>query len=57
MGIQSTIAGVSSRSVDENIQEFWEAGLNDYQQKPLNFTKLVSILQKVNHNVWISCIL
>ncbi|EXC24140.1 Two-component response regulator [Morus notabilis] len=51
MGIQSTIAGVSSRSVDENIQEFWEAGLDDYQQKPLNFPKLVSILQKVNHSV------
>ncbi|GMN50387.1 hypothetical protein TIFTF001_019543 [Ficus carica] len=49
MGIRSTIAGVSSRSVDEDIQEFLEAGLDDYQQKPLTFAKLVSILQKVNH--------
>ncbi|XP_062088719.1 two-component response regulator 24-like [Humulus lupulus] len=50
MGIESTIAGVSSHSLDENIQEFVEAGLDDYQQKPLTFTKLLSILQKVNHH-------
>ncbi|PON51409.1 Two-component response regulator [Parasponia andersonii] len=50
MGIRSTIAGVSSHSSDENIQEFVEAGLDDYHQKPLTFTKLVSILRKINHD-------
>ncbi|XP_024932957.2 two-component response regulator 24 isoform X1 [Ziziphus jujuba] len=51
MGIQSTIAGVSSRSLTDNIQEFIEAGLDDFQEKPLTIAKLVSILRKVqNHN-------
>ncbi|KAF4378149.1 hypothetical protein F8388_009057 [Cannabis sativa] len=50
MGIESTIAGVSSHSLEENIREFVEAGLDDYQQKPLTFNKLLSILQKVNHH-------
>ncbi|KAL5562047.1 hypothetical protein UlMin_031794 [Ulmus minor] len=50
MGIRSTIAGVSSQSVGEGIQEFVKAGLDDYHEKPLNFAKLNSILQKVNLN-------
>lgn len=50
MGIRSTIAGVSSHSHSEDVQEFVEAGLDDYQEKPLTISKLVSILQKVNNN-------
>ncbi|XP_004292265.1 PREDICTED: two-component response regulator ARR22-like [Fragaria vesca subsp. vesca] len=50
MGIRSTIAGVSSHSHTETIQEFVKAGLDDYQEKPLTISKLVSILQKVNSN-------
>ncbi|PRQ25610.1 putative histidine kinase response regulator and transcription factor RR-A-type family [Rosa chinensis] len=50
MGIRSTIAGVSSHAHNENIQEFVNAGLDDYQEKPLTISKLISILQKVNIN-------
>ncbi|KAL4340290.1 hypothetical protein GQ457_08G020800 [Hibiscus cannabinus] len=47
MGIRSTIAGVSTRSVEHEIREFIEAGLDDYQEKPLTMTKLISIIHKV----------
>ncbi|XVE78037.1 hypothetical protein DITRI_Ditri13aG0112000 [Diplodiscus trichospermus] len=50
MGIRSLIAGVSSRSVEEEKQEFLEAGLDDYQEKPLTMSKLVSIIRKINLN-------
>ena len=50
MGIRSTIAGVSSRSVEQEIQEFIEAGLDDYQEKPLTMSKLISIIHKINLN-------
>ncbi|KAJ9169711.1 hypothetical protein P3X46_017871 [Hevea brasiliensis] len=50
MGIRSTIAGVSTRSMEERVQEFMEAGLDDYQEKPLTSAKLISILHKINHN-------
>ncbi|KAF3436032.1 hypothetical protein FNV43_RR23124 [Rhamnella rubrinervis] len=49
MGIRNTIVGVSSRSVNEHIQEFVEAGLDDYQEKPLTISKLLSILRKVRN--------
>lgn len=47
MGIRSLIAGVSARSTEKEKQEFIEAGLDDYQEKPLTTTKLASILHKV----------
>jgi CheY-like chemotaxis protein len=50
MGIRSIIAGVSANSRDQEKQEFMEAGLDDYQEKPLTTSKLVSILHKVNKN-------
>lgn len=57
MGIRSIIAGVSSHSsLSEDTQEFIEAGLDDYQEKPLTPDKLVAILHKVNLHVWISWI-
>ncbi|KAJ4728382.1 two-component response regulator ARR22-like [Melia azedarach] len=49
MGIRSTIAGVSTHSQDKEKKEFMEAGLDDYQEKPLTTAKLVSILHKINH--------
>ncbi|KAK3224982.1 hypothetical protein Dsin_004844 [Dipteronia sinensis] len=49
MGIRCMIAGVSTRSLDQEKQEFIEAGLDDYQEKPLTKAKLVSILHKINH--------
>ncbi|KAI9173998.1 hypothetical protein LWI28_010136 [Acer negundo] len=49
MGICCMIAGVSTRSLDQEKQEFMEAGLDDYQEKPLTKAKLVSVLHKINH--------
>ncbi|GLU03778.1 hypothetical protein SLE2022_209600 [Rubroshorea leprosula] len=48
MGIRSMIAGVSTRSLEEEKQEFMKAGLDDFQEKPLTVAKLVSILHKLN---------
>ncbi|KAF5458278.1 hypothetical protein F2P56_022315 [Juglans regia] len=49
MGVRSIIAGVSTCTRDEREQkEFMEAGLDDFQEKPLTTPKVVSILQKVN---------
>ncbi|KAK7245267.1 hypothetical protein RIF29_40105 [Crotalaria pallida] len=51
MGICSMIVGVSSRSMESEIQEFMDAGLDDYQVKPLTNAKLTSILDKINHSM------
>ena len=51
MGIRSTIVGVSSHSMEEEIVKFMEAGLDEYQEKPLNKVKLSSILDKSKHNL------
>ncbi|KAE8708120.1 putative Response regulator 24 [Hibiscus syriacus] len=48
MGIRSMIAGVSTRSMEQEIREFIEAGLDDYQEKPLTVSKLISIIRKIN---------
>ncbi|KAG6717568.1 hypothetical protein I3842_04G107400 [Carya illinoinensis] len=49
MGVRSIIAGVSTCTRDEREQkEFMEAGLDDFQEKPLTTPKLVSILHKLN---------
>lgn len=50
MGICSMIVGVSSRSMEAEIREFMEAGLDDYQEKPLTNAKLSSILDKIKPN-------
>ncbi|WRX09385.1 Signal transduction response regulator [Theobroma cacao] len=50
MGNRSMIAGVSSRSMEEDIQEFIEAGLDDYQEKPLTMSKLISLIRKIKLN-------
>ncbi|KAK7336951.1 hypothetical protein VNO77_17505 [Canavalia gladiata] len=50
MGIGSMIVGLSSRSKEAEIQEFMEAGLDDYQEKPLTHAKFSSILDKMNPN-------
>ncbi|RYR03046.1 hypothetical protein Ahy_B06g081879 isoform B [Arachis hypogaea] len=47
MGICSKIVGVSSHSEEKQIQEFMEAGLDDYLVKPLNMAKLRSILDNI----------
>ncbi|KAK4573339.1 hypothetical protein RGQ29_031343 [Quercus rubra] len=46
MGIRSMIAGVSTNTRER--EKFMEAGLDDYQEKPLTTSKLVSILHKVH---------
>ncbi|KAK7245266.1 hypothetical protein RIF29_40104 [Crotalaria pallida] len=48
MGIRSMIAAVSSRSVEEHMEEFMEAGVDIYLEKPLSITKLNSIIHKIN---------
>lgn len=48
MGVRSTIAGVSTWSSEQRVQEFMQAGLDDYQAKPLTSAKLISILNKIN---------
>lgn len=50
MGICSMIVGVSSRDTEVEIQNFMEAGLDDYQEKPLKSAKLSSILDKIKPN-------
>ncbi|MED6109985.1 Two-component response regulator 24 [Stylosanthes scabra] len=50
MGINSLIVGVSSRSMEAEIREFMEAGLNDYHVKPLTTHKLASIIHNINPN-------
>lgn len=52
MGIRSLIVGVSACSTEQET-EFIEAGLDDFQEKPLTATKLASILQKVRKDGWI----
>ncbi|KAL1350123.1 hypothetical protein HN51_014273 [Arachis hypogaea] len=47
MGICSMIVGVSSRSMEVEIREFMEAGLNDYHEKPLTTAKLASIIHHI----------
>ncbi|KAJ8749515.1 hypothetical protein K2173_025710 [Erythroxylum novogranatense] len=49
MGVRSMIAGISTRAEGEAIQEFINAGLDDYQEKPLTSSKLKSILHKISH--------
>ncbi|XP_038896434.1 two-component response regulator 24 [Benincasa hispida] len=48
MGVQCGIAGVSSHTKEKKKQEFIEAGLDDYQEKPLTSLKLLSILNNLN---------
>ncbi|KAK7336952.1 hypothetical protein VNO77_17506 [Canavalia gladiata] len=50
MGIHSMIAGVSARSVEAQIEEFIEAGLDQYLEKPLTVAKLASIIHKINES-------
>ncbi|KAF7804569.1 two-component response regulator ARR22-like [Senna tora] len=47
MGVQSKIAGVSGRSSVE-AQEFMDAGLDYYQQKPLTIAKLSQIIHDIH---------
>lgn len=51
MGIETKIAGVTTRADEEEKKEFMEAGLNDFQEKPLTISKLLSILHKLEFYV------
>ncbi|CAH8272321.1 unnamed protein product [Arabidopsis lyrata] len=51
MGIESKIAGVTTRANEGEKKEFMEAGLNDFQEKPLTISKLLSILHKLDFYV------
>ncbi|XP_050234659.1 two-component response regulator 24-like [Mercurialis annua] len=54
MGIRSTIAGVSTRSSSSEVQEFMEAGLDDFQEKPLTPAKLKNILDNIKYKASVS---
>jgi len=48
MGIRDMIVGVSSSSRgSENVQQFMEAGLDDYYTKPLTVDTVKAILDKI----------
>ncbi|MED6109984.1 hypothetical protein PIB30_038698 [Stylosanthes scabra] len=47
LGICSIIVGVSARCMESHIQEFMEARLDDYFEKPLNIAKLTSFIHKI----------
>lgn len=47
MGITSTIVGVSSHPVGPEKEEFMEAGLDDYHEKPLTLAKLLPLLTTI----------
>ncbi|KAK7396472.1 hypothetical protein VNO78_17506 [Psophocarpus tetragonolobus] len=51
MGIHNIIAGVSTRSVEAQIREFMEAGLDEYLEKPLTLHKLTPIIHKINKTI------
>ncbi|CAK7329791.1 unnamed protein product [Dovyalis caffra] len=52
MGISSMIIGMSSRSLEQETKDFVEAGLDDYQEKPLTSAKVISILHKHYAHRW-----
>ncbi|KAG2244192.1 hypothetical protein Bca52824_093980 [Brassica carinata] len=41
----------TTRAEEEEMKEFIEAGLNDFQEKPLTISKLFSILHNLDFNV------
>ncbi|XP_044502360.1 two-component response regulator 24-like [Mangifera indica] len=47
MGVRSLIVGVTTRSLEQEKQAFMEAGLDDYQEKPLTTAKLVQLLDRL----------
>ncbi|XP_050234660.1 two-component response regulator 24-like [Mercurialis annua] len=54
MGIRSTIAGVSTRSSSSEVEEFMEAGLDDFQEKPLTPAKLKNIIDNIKYKASVS---
>ncbi|CAN8288920.1 unnamed protein product [Cochlearia groenlandica] len=53
IGIETKIVGVTSRAKEEEKKEFMEAGLNDFQEKPLTISKLLSALHNLNFDIQI----
>ncbi|CAN8277193.1 unnamed protein product [Cochlearia groenlandica] len=53
IGIETKIVGVTSRAKEEEKKEFFEAGLNDFQEKPLTISKLLSILHNLDFYIQI----
>ncbi|PKI76812.1 hypothetical protein CRG98_002798 [Punica granatum] len=49
MGIKCMIAGISSHSIGPEKEEFMEAGLDDYHEKPLTVAKLLSLVSKIKN--------
>ncbi|KAJ4967852.1 hypothetical protein NE237_014553 [Protea cynaroides] len=47
MGVRSIVIGVTSHTEEWEIREFIEAGLDEFQQKPLTREKLISVLYEL----------
>ncbi|OVA02231.1 Signal transduction response regulator [Macleaya cordata] len=48
MGVDSVIVGVTGRYLGMEIQEFIDAGLDEYLEKPLNRAKLIPLLRQID---------
>lgn len=44
------IIGISGNAKNLPVSEFFEAGMNDYMQKPLNYDKLIELVKKYTDN-------
>ncbi|KAJ4978541.1 hypothetical protein NE237_009321 [Protea cynaroides] len=51
MGVRSMIVGVSSVFREDERQEFIDAGLDDFQEKPLTCAKLIHILRELESSL------
>lgn len=50
MGVNSMIAGVTSRALDSEKKAFMEAGLTHCHAKPLTIEIIKTLLQELNEN-------
>lgn len=44
------IIGISGNAKNLPVSEFFEAGMNDYMQKPLDYDKLIELVKKYTDN-------
>ncbi|KAL6002167.1 hypothetical protein ACLOJK_037615 [Asimina triloba] len=49
MGVQCKMVGVSGNTRPSEMQEFMEAGVDEYHVKPMTRPKLICLLQQIDH--------
>ena len=47
---QIPIIGISGNAKNLPVSEFYEAGMNEYIQKPLDYDKLIELVKKYTQN-------